>query len=168
MVRVSAFLQLLRMDDEIPEVTGKVDLLLVCDIGRPKANDAILQPVRSNCRNVRVVVVGEIEPDDICADVAVILDCRNSCFHVCLSPPCGKIPARDHIELSGVINRYSNINSFALIMDDNECHYCSSSWTAEWAMASSTRQPAESFSMRVERIMDFKVIPPSTSIQASR
>ncbi|MCY1306016.1 hypothetical protein D9M70_558480 [compost metagenome] len=92
MDRVSAFLQLLGMDDEITEVTGEVDLLLVCNIGRPKADDAILQPVGSNRRNVRVVVAGEIEPDDVCADVAVILDCRNSCFHVCLSPPCGKIP----------------------------------------------------------------------------
>src|SRR5688572_30414764 len=75
---------------------------------------------------------------------------------------------RDHIELSGVINRHSNINYFALIMGGDEYHYCSSSWTAEWAIARSTRQPGESFSRRVERIMDFKVIPPSTSIQASR
>lgn len=71
---VSTFLQLLGVDHEFPELTGKVDLLLVCDVGTPEAKHAIVEPVFANLCNVLFVIVVEVEANDISANVASVLD----------------------------------------------------------------------------------------------
>ncbi len=72
--RMSAFLQLLGVDHELPEMTGKVDLLLVCYIGTPEAKHAIVEPVFANLCNVLFVIVVEVEANDIRTNVASVLD----------------------------------------------------------------------------------------------
>jgi hypothetical protein len=70
---VSAFLQLLRVNDELAEVAGEVDLLLIADIGVPEPDDAVLQPEAAHERDIDGVVMVKVEPFDVGTDVTLVL-----------------------------------------------------------------------------------------------
>ncbi|MCY1553855.1 hypothetical protein D9M68_903810 [compost metagenome] len=65
----------------------KFNLLLVTDVGIAKPDYAVLQPELADRGNIVRSILIKIEALDVCADIAAILDDRNSilCKHLSIS-----------------------------------------------------------------------------------